>query len=188
MKKTFKAKLQKSPNKGGWIYVVWPDLCWRRATLKETRKRPAYISRNHKPLGITLDTAAFVRPVPKFEIQKAKKKPHPQKTRVGHPNLSRPFRLGHPSTDHSQGRPRKISLIKTESVFLAIRVICQARHEEIRATPRTPNRDSKAQPVNVRGRTRPSGHYRVLILPQSLWYGGAVQVASDRRRASAPTE
>jgi ribosomal protein L35AE/L33A len=25
MKKTFKAKLQKSPNKGGWIYVVWPD-------------------------------------------------------------------------------------------------------------------------------------------------------------------
>jgi hypothetical protein len=25
MKKTFRAKLQKSPNKGGWIYVVWPD-------------------------------------------------------------------------------------------------------------------------------------------------------------------
>src|ERR1700692_3664088 len=25
MKKTFKAKLQKSPNKGGWIYVVWPE-------------------------------------------------------------------------------------------------------------------------------------------------------------------
>src|ERR1700688_1122764 len=25
MKKTFKAKLEKSPNKGGWIYVVWPD-------------------------------------------------------------------------------------------------------------------------------------------------------------------
>lgn len=22
--KTFKAKLQKSPNKGGWTYVVWP--------------------------------------------------------------------------------------------------------------------------------------------------------------------
>ena len=25
MKKTFEAKLQKSPNKGGWIYVVWPE-------------------------------------------------------------------------------------------------------------------------------------------------------------------
>jgi Domain of unknown function (DUF1905) len=25
MKKTFKAKLEKSPNKGGWIYVVWPE-------------------------------------------------------------------------------------------------------------------------------------------------------------------
>jgi len=25
MKKAFKAKLQKSPNKGGWIYVVWPE-------------------------------------------------------------------------------------------------------------------------------------------------------------------
>ena len=25
MKKTFKAKLQKSPNKGGWIYLVWPE-------------------------------------------------------------------------------------------------------------------------------------------------------------------
>ena len=25
VKKTFKAKLQKSPNKGGWTYVVWPD-------------------------------------------------------------------------------------------------------------------------------------------------------------------
>ena len=25
MKKTFKAKLQKSPNKGSWTYVVWPD-------------------------------------------------------------------------------------------------------------------------------------------------------------------
>jgi hypothetical protein len=25
MKKTFRAKLQKSPNKGGWIYVVWAD-------------------------------------------------------------------------------------------------------------------------------------------------------------------
>jgi hypothetical protein len=25
MKKTFRAKLQKSPNKGGWTYVVWPD-------------------------------------------------------------------------------------------------------------------------------------------------------------------
>jgi hypothetical protein len=24
MKKTFKAKLQKSPNKGGWTYVAWP--------------------------------------------------------------------------------------------------------------------------------------------------------------------
>ena len=23
--KTFKAELQKSPNKGGWIYVVWPE-------------------------------------------------------------------------------------------------------------------------------------------------------------------
>ncbi len=23
--KTFTAKLQKSPNKGGWTYVVWPD-------------------------------------------------------------------------------------------------------------------------------------------------------------------
>jgi hypothetical protein len=23
--RTFSAKLQKSPNKGGWIYVVWPD-------------------------------------------------------------------------------------------------------------------------------------------------------------------
>jgi Domain of unknown function (DUF1905) len=25
MKKTFKAKLEKSPNKDGWIYVVWPE-------------------------------------------------------------------------------------------------------------------------------------------------------------------
>ena len=25
VKKTFKAKLQKSPNKGGWTYAVWPD-------------------------------------------------------------------------------------------------------------------------------------------------------------------
>ncbi|HEY8716416.1 MAG TPA: DUF1905 domain-containing protein [Candidatus Acidoferrum sp.] len=25
MNKTFKAKLQKSPNKGGWTYVNWPD-------------------------------------------------------------------------------------------------------------------------------------------------------------------
>jgi hypothetical protein len=25
VKKTFKAKLRKSPNKGGWTYVVWPD-------------------------------------------------------------------------------------------------------------------------------------------------------------------
>ena len=25
IKKTFKAKLQKSPNRGGWTYVVWPD-------------------------------------------------------------------------------------------------------------------------------------------------------------------
>ncbi len=25
MKKTFKAKLQKNPTKGGWTYVVWPD-------------------------------------------------------------------------------------------------------------------------------------------------------------------
>ena len=25
MKKTFKAKLQKSRNKGGWTYVVWPE-------------------------------------------------------------------------------------------------------------------------------------------------------------------
>jgi hypothetical protein len=25
MKKTFKAKLEKSPNKGGWIYVLWPE-------------------------------------------------------------------------------------------------------------------------------------------------------------------
>jgi hypothetical protein len=25
MKKTFKAKLEKSRNKGGWTYVVWPD-------------------------------------------------------------------------------------------------------------------------------------------------------------------
>jgi hypothetical protein len=25
MKKTFKAKVQKSRNKGGWIYVVWPE-------------------------------------------------------------------------------------------------------------------------------------------------------------------
>jgi hypothetical protein len=25
MKKTFTAKLQKSPKKGGWIYLVWPD-------------------------------------------------------------------------------------------------------------------------------------------------------------------
>ena len=25
MKKTFRAKLEKSPNKGGWTYVVWPD-------------------------------------------------------------------------------------------------------------------------------------------------------------------
>src|ERR1700716_1245678 len=24
-KKTFRAKLQKSSNKGGWTYVVWPD-------------------------------------------------------------------------------------------------------------------------------------------------------------------
>jgi hypothetical protein len=24
LNKTFEAKLQKSPNKGGWIYVVWP--------------------------------------------------------------------------------------------------------------------------------------------------------------------
>jgi hypothetical protein len=24
MKKTFRAKLQKSPNRGGWTYVVWP--------------------------------------------------------------------------------------------------------------------------------------------------------------------
>ncbi|HXB21885.1 MAG TPA: DUF1905 domain-containing protein, partial [Candidatus Solibacter sp.] len=24
-RKTFKAKLQKSPNKGGWTYVVWPE-------------------------------------------------------------------------------------------------------------------------------------------------------------------
>lgn len=24
MKASFKAKLQKSPNKGGWTYVVWP--------------------------------------------------------------------------------------------------------------------------------------------------------------------
>ena len=25
LQKTFKAKLQKSPHRGGWIYVVWPD-------------------------------------------------------------------------------------------------------------------------------------------------------------------
>lgn len=25
MKKKFRAKLEKSPNKGGWTYVVWPD-------------------------------------------------------------------------------------------------------------------------------------------------------------------
>lgn len=25
MKKTFKAKLEKSPNKGGWTYVNWPE-------------------------------------------------------------------------------------------------------------------------------------------------------------------
>lgn len=25
IKKTFKAKLQKSPSKGGWTYVVWPE-------------------------------------------------------------------------------------------------------------------------------------------------------------------
>ena len=25
MKKTFRAKLQKNPSKGGWTYVVWPD-------------------------------------------------------------------------------------------------------------------------------------------------------------------
>lgn len=25
MKTTFTAKLQKSPNKGGWTYVAWPD-------------------------------------------------------------------------------------------------------------------------------------------------------------------
>jgi hypothetical protein len=25
MKTTFTAKLQKSPNKGGWTYVVWPE-------------------------------------------------------------------------------------------------------------------------------------------------------------------
>ena len=25
LKKAFTAKLQKSPSKGGWIYVVWPD-------------------------------------------------------------------------------------------------------------------------------------------------------------------
>jgi hypothetical protein len=25
LKKTFTAKLQKSPQKGGWTYVVWPD-------------------------------------------------------------------------------------------------------------------------------------------------------------------
>jgi hypothetical protein len=25
LKKTFTAKLQKSPKKGGWTYVVWPD-------------------------------------------------------------------------------------------------------------------------------------------------------------------
>src|SRR5271170_8524754 len=25
LNKTFIAKLQKSPNKGGWTYVVWPD-------------------------------------------------------------------------------------------------------------------------------------------------------------------
>ena len=24
MKHSFRAKLQKSPNKGGWVYVVWP--------------------------------------------------------------------------------------------------------------------------------------------------------------------
>ena len=25
MKRSFRAKLQKSPKKGGWIYVVWPE-------------------------------------------------------------------------------------------------------------------------------------------------------------------
>ena len=25
MKKIFRAKLEKSPNKGGWTYVVWPE-------------------------------------------------------------------------------------------------------------------------------------------------------------------
>jgi hypothetical protein len=25
MKKVFRAKLQKSPNKGGWTYIAWPD-------------------------------------------------------------------------------------------------------------------------------------------------------------------
>jgi hypothetical protein len=25
LKKTFTAKLQKSPSRGGWTYVVWPD-------------------------------------------------------------------------------------------------------------------------------------------------------------------
>jgi hypothetical protein len=25
VKRSFKAKLQKSPKKGGWIYVVWPE-------------------------------------------------------------------------------------------------------------------------------------------------------------------
>ena len=25
MKKIFKARLQESPNKGGWIYVLWPE-------------------------------------------------------------------------------------------------------------------------------------------------------------------
>jgi Domain of unknown function (DUF1905) len=25
MKKTFRAKLQKNPTKGGWTYLVWPD-------------------------------------------------------------------------------------------------------------------------------------------------------------------
>ena len=25
LKKQFKATLQKSPNKGGWTYVIWPD-------------------------------------------------------------------------------------------------------------------------------------------------------------------
>ena len=25
MKYSFKAKLQRSPNKGGWVYVVWPE-------------------------------------------------------------------------------------------------------------------------------------------------------------------